>query len=105
LGVNTYRNCGIIIDFHGEASVLDSENALYYVGWKKSYVRFKNDYVFFPPEKNYQTIAARNHLLLPLWIECDTSKDFKATILFHCETRNGEAAKDLVLKVKQTINS
>ena len=49
---------------------------------------------------NYQTIVAREHILLPIWIETKVAGESDITIKFHCETRSGEASEKLGLTAK-----
>lgn len=101
LGVNAYKNSGIIIDFQQMVEVIPSENAIYNkTAWKKDFYTFKSDYIFFSPTQNYQTIAAGNHIVLPIWIKPKYNCEGQILILFHCETRNGEASKKLDLIIK-----
>jgi len=103
LGVNTYKNSGIFIDFQRLAKAIPSSDSRYSeTAWKKDFMIFKPDYIFFSPIQNYQTIAARNHIVLPIWIEAESTGEGKIMILFHCETRNGETCERLGLIIRES---
>jgi hypothetical protein len=101
-GFNTYRNCICWLTFPSDFQLLEPEQYSDDLDFKKSLIiQRTNNAVMSPPDRNFQSIAPGDVLMIPVvaTAPCQVG-DYEIKLELACETRWGRARQKLAVTVE-----